>query len=56
MEKKTGARGLRAIVEQVMLEIMFGLPDQPAGSRYVVTAEVVRGERPLFAMPSTKTA
>ena len=55
MEKKTGARGLRAIVEQVMLDIMFTLPDQPAGSRYGITAEVVRGERPMFSLPSAKT-
>jgi hypothetical protein len=38
-----------------MLDIMFTLPDQPAGSRYGITAEVVRGERPMFSLPSAKT-
>ena len=37
MKHKSGARGLRAILEQSMLDIMFELPDQPRGSRYVVT-------------------
>jgi ATP-dependent Clp protease ATP-binding subunit ClpX len=55
MEKGTGARGLRSIVEEVMLEIMFNLPEQPAGTRYLLTAEVVRGQRPLVALPGVKT-
>ncbi|MDO5552524.1 MAG: ATP-dependent Clp protease ATP-binding subunit ClpX [Planctomycetia bacterium] len=48
LERKTGARGLRSIMESVMLEPMFELPERPNGSRYVVTGEVVRGERPLL--------
>ena len=39
MEKDTGARALRSIIEEVMLDIMFELPDQPAGSRYLVNDE-----------------
>src|SRR5690606_8076583 len=31
MAKGTGARGLRSIMEQSMLDIMFDLPDQPQG-------------------------
>ncbi|QDV38352.1 ATP-dependent Clp protease ATP-binding subunit ClpX [Tautonia plasticadhaerens] len=50
-EKDTGARGLRSIVEEIMLEIMFELPDLPEKSRYVVTPEVVRKERSLFQDP-----
>ncbi|MEO0532123.1 MAG: ATP-dependent Clp protease ATP-binding subunit ClpX, partial [Planctomycetota bacterium] len=30
-ERETGARGLRSIIETVMLDIMFELPDQPRG-------------------------
>jgi ATP-dependent Clp protease ATP-binding subunit ClpX len=48
MERDTGARGLRAIVESLMLDIMFELPDQQAGSKYVVTEEVVQGRERLF--------
>jgi ATP-dependent Clp protease ATP-binding subunit ClpX len=55
LEKDTGARGLRSIVEQVMLEIMFDLPDQPPGRKYVVTDEVVAGRQRLFAVEDEKT-
>ena len=48
MERDTGARALRAVVETVMLDIMFDLPSRPAGGRYVMTPEVVRGEQSLF--------
>jgi ATP-dependent Clp protease ATP-binding subunit ClpX len=43
LEKKTGARGLRAIVENVMLDIMYDLPDLPSGKTYQVTEETVEG-------------
>ncbi|MEX2113909.1 MAG: ATP-dependent Clp protease ATP-binding subunit ClpX [Pirellulales bacterium] len=57
-EKETGARGLRSIVEQVMLDIMFDLPEQGAGNRYVITKDVVEGRKPLFgiAEPKNKSA
>ncbi len=59
MKKEIGARGLRSIIEEVMLDIMFDLPDQAAGSRYLVTDEVVTGDEqlvPLPAKPKSKTA
>jgi ATP-dependent Clp protease ATP-binding subunit ClpX len=61
LEKDTGARALRSIIEEVMLDIMFELPDQPAGSRYLVTEEVVSGRGQLVPLPAaeqpqTKTA
>jgi ATP-dependent Clp protease ATP-binding subunit ClpX len=46
-QQGTGARGLRSIMERVMLDIMFSLPKQPKGE-FVVTKKVVRGEEPLF--------
>jgi ATP-dependent Clp protease ATP-binding subunit ClpX len=54
--RETGARGLRSIIEQVMLDIMFELPDQPRGNRYVVNEEVVDGRQQLFEQPQTKSA
>jgi ATP-dependent Clp protease ATP-binding subunit ClpX len=48
-DKDVGARGLRAIIEEVMLDILYDLPDQP-GTAYVVTEEVVAGQKPLFGM------
>lgn len=41
LERETGARGLRAIVESLMLETMFDLSEYEAGSRFVVTEEMV---------------
>ncbi len=47
-DKGTGARGLRSVIEDVMLDIMFELPDQPDGSHYTITPEVITGEKRLF--------
>jgi len=56
-ERETGARGLRSIIEQVMLDIMFELPEQPRGSRYVISEDIVHGKKPLFGeQPQTKSA
>jgi ATP-dependent Clp protease ATP-binding subunit ClpX len=46
--RDTGARGLRSIVEEVMLDIQFDLPDIETKTKYTVTDAVVRGEKPLF--------
>jgi ATP-dependent Clp protease ATP-binding subunit ClpX len=54
--RETGARGLRSIIEQVMLDIMFELPDQPRGNRYVVNEDVVEGRQQMFEQPQTKSA
>jgi ATP-dependent Clp protease ATP-binding subunit ClpX len=57
-ERRTGARGLRAIIEQVMLDIMFELPDQAAGGKYVITDDIVDGRERMFpvAEPKQKSA
>ncbi|HWB01287.1 MAG TPA: ATP-dependent Clp protease ATP-binding subunit ClpX [Pirellulales bacterium] len=55
-EKDTGARGLRSIVEEVMLDCMFDLPDNGPGRKYVVTPEVVRGDETLMPLPSAADA
>jgi len=52
----TGARGLRSIIEDVMLDIMFDLPDQERGSKFEVNADIVEGRTKLFKMPTSKTA
>lgn len=50
-EKETGARGLRSIVEEIMLDIMFELPERGAGQSYVITDDIVAGRERLFPMP-----
>jgi ATP-dependent Clp protease ATP-binding subunit ClpX len=52
--KDTGARGLRSIVEEIMLDIMFELPEQAPGLTYVVTDDVVAGRAKLFAVAEAK--
>jgi len=52
-QKDTGARGLRSIVEDVMLDVMYELPEKTAKEkgRYIITPEVVRKEKRLFDTP-----
>ncbi len=52
--KETGARGLRSIIESVMLDIMFELPEQPAGTQYVITDDIVDGREQFLPMPEKK--
>ena len=47
-ERDTGARGLRSIVEEVMTEIMFELPEMEQKEKFLVSEAVIRGEEPLF--------
>jgi len=53
-ERETGARGLRSIIESVMLDILFELPDQARGSQYLITEDVVQGRDRLFLLPQAK--
>jgi ATP-dependent Clp protease ATP-binding subunit ClpX len=47
--RKTGARGLRSIMESILLEPMFELPGLEAVERMVISKEVVEGSaRPLY--------
>ena len=41
IKHKTGARGLRAMVERILLDIMFEVPSMPGKKRLVITKEVV---------------
>jgi ATP-dependent Clp protease ATP-binding subunit ClpX len=48
IDRKTGARGLRSILEDVLLETMFNLPDMDGVEEVVVNEEVIEGKaRPL---------
>ena len=49
IERKSGARGLRAILESVMLDIMYDIPSMPGVVECIVGEEVItRGETPLL--------
>lgn len=49
LERDTGARALRAIAEELMVDLMYQLPEQPKPVRYIVTKEIVEGKVPLLA-------
>ncbi len=53
LEKDTGARGLRSIIEEVMLDVMFDLPENQ-GARYVVTDEAVEGRQRIYPIAEAK--
>lgn len=44
IEKKTGARGLRSIIESAMQKVMFDVPDMASAKKVVVTADCVEGK------------
>jgi ATP-dependent Clp protease ATP-binding subunit ClpX len=51
IERKIGARGLRMILEELMLEMMFVLPSQTGVKEVVVTRDVVQSKsNPLIVM------
>jgi ATP-dependent Clp protease ATP-binding subunit ClpX len=54
MKKETGARGLRSIMEDTMLDIMFDLPDHQ-GSTYVINERNVEGVEPVIPIRETRT-
>ncbi|MEM0984376.1 MAG: ATP-dependent Clp protease ATP-binding subunit ClpX [Planctomycetota bacterium] len=47
-ERKTGARALRAVMEEVMLDLMYELPDHDnEGAEYVIDAAALESSKPL---------
>ncbi len=56
IKRKTGARGLRSIMEEIMVDIMFELPELK-GYEVLITKDVVEnGAKPLFIKNSKKIA
>ena len=43
MERKTGARGLRSILENVLLEIMYDIPSEETVTKVVIDENVING-------------
>ncbi len=55
MKRETGARGLRAILEEIMLDVMYEIPSRSNITKCVVTKEVVlRKEEPLLVTMERK--
>ena len=55
VERKTGARGLRSIIEEIMRDIMFDIPSNPNIEKCIVTKEtVLEGKEPKTIMGENK--
>ena len=55
IERKTGARGLRSILESILLETMFELPELELVEEVVISNEVIEGKsRPLYIYSDQK--
>ena len=49
LERETGARGLRSIIEEALLDVMFELPSRTDVSKCVITKETIsKGQRPTL--------
>lgn len=57
MERKTGARALRSIVEDFMLDIMYEIPNRENLDKCIITKDVVeQGAEPIFIESDRKSA
>ncbi len=45
LERKTGARGLRAILEEVMMDVMFDIPSNDHIEKVIITRETIETEQ-----------
>ncbi len=55
IERKTGARGLRSIIEEIMRDIMFEIPSNPKIEKCIITKETVaNGEPPKIIINNNK--
>ncbi len=54
MQAKTGARALRSIVEEVLLDVMYEVPAQEHIGRCIINAEVVTGRGHPILVPRTE--
>ena len=58
LKRKTGARALRSIVEEIMMDLMFALPAQDDVKEFTVTADMVKkkkdGVAELIQLPTKK--
>jgi ATP-dependent Clp protease ATP-binding subunit ClpX len=48
LEHDTGARALRSITEELMVDLMYQLPEEAKPAKYVITRDMVEGKADLF--------
>ena len=48
LKRDTGARALRAVTEELMIDLMYRLPDEPKPGNYIIDHRIVSGDTDLF--------
>lgn len=48
IDRKTGARGLRSVLEEIMLEIMYDMPGRKDISKCIITADSIKSGKPCI--------
>ncbi len=57
LERKTGARGLRSVLENVLKNLMFNIPSDYSVEKIIITEDCVRnGAEPIILRNPSKTA
>jgi len=56
IKQKTGARGLRAIIERLMTDLMFEIPSMEGSKRVIITEDTVEKSEPPEIVELQKTA
>ncbi len=46
LNQKTGARGLRTIIEETLLDVMYDIPSQESVGKCIITRDAIEGKRP----------
>ena len=55
IERETGARGLRSIIEGIMMKPMYELPSNPKAKKVIITRDYVEGKAPLTVIEEETT-
>lgn len=56
IERKTGARGLRAIIEECLMDTMFNLPSMPEATNCIITKDCIDNHALPLVVPGDKPA
>jgi ATP-dependent Clp protease ATP-binding subunit ClpX len=54
LKRDTGARALRSITEELMIDLMYQLPEEPKHAEYVITEDIVNGKTDIFTAQKKK--
>ena len=59
LERKTGARGLRGVLESAMTDLMFDIPSSPEIEKVVITRQTIENQAPpelYYRVPERATS